>query len=144
MARLAKHGQEVGTLFFTTSAKRFMSDGMVLKNIEFGWKRLGTVKEGWTPEAVYLKQKAHQDDVMAAYPARKAYREALHAAAGLSKRWKLHAAIEMMPDDADGVWSEACDGYGDNCSLDVNEVSNLCKLYLAAIAEAKDSRKENV
>ena len=29
----------------------------------------------------------------------------LHAMAGQCKRWKLHQAVSMMPDDADGVWS---------------------------------------
>jgi hypothetical protein len=32
----------------------------------------------------------------------------------------------MMPDDCDGVWSECCDGYGDNIRADVDDVAKLC------------------
>ena len=43
-------------------------------------------------------------------------------------------AVTMMPDDADGVWSEACDGYGDNVHADVDDVAKLCALYRTALA----------
>jgi len=46
-----------------------------------------------------------------------------------------------MPDDCDGVWSEACDGFGDNISADVDEVGNLCRLYKNALAESADVKE---
>ena len=68
---------------------------------------------------------------LACKPAVAAYRAALRDMAGLSKRWKLHTAVTLMPDDPDGVWSEACDGYGDNVSADLDDVVELCRLYQA-------------
>ena len=53
---------------------------------------------------------------------------------------KLHAAIELMPDDPDGVWSEACDSYGDNCHASIDEIVHLCMLYRNAVAEGTEKR----
>ena len=61
--------------------------------------------------------------------------------AGLSKRWKLEAAVSMMPEDPDGVWSEACDGYCDNVHADIDEVAHLCRLYLTALDEAESYKQ---
>ena len=136
MAKLSAYGRiEVGTVNKLTSAKRYMSDGTVLKNIGFGWKVAGKVKPNFTPQEAFAKSAANQARALAENPAYAAYYKALHGMAGLSKRWKLHAAIELMPEDCDGVWSEACDGYGDNVHADVDEVGALCRLYLAAMAE---------
>ena len=62
----------------------------------------------------------------------------LHDLAGLGKAWKLNSAVELMPDDPDGVWSEACDGYGDNVHADVSEIVELCGLYRAALREHEE------
>jgi hypothetical protein len=135
MAKLSAHGREVGTIHFLTKAKRYMSDGVVLKNIGFGWKIAGKIKDGITPEQAFNNASARAREYRADRPAYAAYRAELHNMAGLSKRWKLHAAIELMPGDADGVWSECCDGYGDNIHADINEVSRLCELYKASLRE---------
>lgn len=135
MAKLSAHGTEIGTVHFLTYAKRYMSDGVVLKNIGFGWKIHGKVKPGVTPEQAFNNAAERVRAYRAERPAYSAYRAALHNLAGLSKRWKLHACVELMPDDADGVWSEACDGYGDNIHADIEEVSELCKLYKESIRE---------
>jgi len=141
MAKLSAYGRiEIGTVYKLTSAKRYMSDGTVLKNIGFGWKVSGKVKPGFMPLDAYTKAAANQARALAENPAYSAYYKALHDMAGLSKRWKLHAAIELMPEDCDGVWSEVCDGYGDNVHADVDEIGQLCRLYLAAMAE-RDTRK---
>lgn len=55
----------------------------------------------------------------------------------------MHAAVQMMPGDPDGVWSEACDGYGDNVSADVDDVVALCRAYKVAMMEQDDIAKEN-
>ena len=59
----------------------------------------------------------------------------LHSLAGVGKAWKLHACVQLMHNDVDGVWSECCDGYSDNVHADVDEIAKLCRLY-------EDSRRE--
>ena len=135
MAKLRAHGTEVGTIYGLTGAKRYMSDGKVLKNLGFGWKLHATVKAGIDPAEAFQRAKAKEESFIASRPLWAAYRKELSELAGLSKRWKLHAAISLMPDDPDGVWSEACDGYGDNVHADVDEVSKLCTLYKLAMSE---------
>jgi hypothetical protein len=138
MAKISAHGTEIGTLYGLSNAKRYMSDGHVLKNNGFGWKLHSKVKPGISPQAAFANAKDRLETRLAEKPALAAYRHELHSMCGLSKRWKLHAAVSMMPDDCDGVWSEACDGYGDNISADVDEVGNLCRLYKAALAECSE------
>ena len=142
MAKLSAHGSVIGTIEFTSTAKRYMADGVVLKNHGMGWKLAGKVKAGITPDQAYKNAAIHQSEYMATRPAFAAYRRELHAMAGLCKRWKLHTAIQLMPDDCDGVWSEACDGYGDNVSVSVDEVAALCRLYIAACDEQKAIKAE--
>ena len=137
MAKLSAHGECVGTIDYISESKRYMSDGVILKNIGFGWKLAGKVKPYLNPLTVYQTAKAKYEIALESRPALAAYRKAIHEACGLSKRWKLVTAIELMPDDADGVWSEACDGYSDNVHLDVDEVAELCRLYSACVAEHK-------
>lgn len=137
MAKVSAHGATIGTVEFLTTAKRYMSDGTVLKNIGFGWKLYSRVKPHLTPEAAYEAAQERLKAKLEALPALAAYRKELHSMAGLSKRWKLHTAISMMPDDADGVWSEACDGYGDNIHADLDDIVTLCRLYRAIPSEAQ-------
>lgn len=134
MAKLYARGRTiVGEIEGLTRSTRYMSDGAILRNIGFGWKVYGRVKAGFSPEEAYARAKAAQETKLNARPtAYVQYKKALHNLAGLSKRWKLHAAIELMPEDPDGVWSEACDGYGDNVHADIEEIVELCKLYLLA------------
>ena len=106
MAKLSAHGSEIGRVYFTTSAKAYMSDGAILKNSGFGWKLAGKVKAGISPLEAYEAQKQKQVEYLALNPAIAAYRKELHSLAGLGKAWKLNAAISMMPDDCDGVRSE--------------------------------------
>lgn len=133
MAKLHAYGRTiVGEIIGLTRSTRYMSDGTLLRNIGFGWKVHGRVKDGFIVEEVFAKAKAKQEKALADHPSYAEYRRALHAMAGLSKRWKLHAAIELMPDDPDGVWSDACDGYGDNVHADIDEIVELCRIYRAA------------
>lgn len=141
MAKLSSHGREIGRVVYTTSIKAYFEDGKVLKNAGFGWKVAGKVKPEFTPASAFENASRRQAELLEKRPALAAYRKELHALAGISKRWKLHAAIELMPEDADGVWSEVCDGYSDNVHADVNEIDALCRLYLAACAEMKANRE---
>jgi hypothetical protein len=135
MAKVSAHGQIIGTIEFTTTAKRYMSDGVVLKNFGTGWKIHGKVKDGFTPQEAYEKAINRQNEARKTHPANFAYRKELHDLAPITKRWKLHTAVEMMPDDPDGVWSECCDGYCDNVSADIEDVVKLCMLYRNAVKE---------
>jgi len=142
MAKVSVHGSIIGTVYFTTSAKRYMSDGVILKDHGFGWKLVGKVKPEFTPQSAYAAAVERQRKVLSERPAVAEYRKVLHELAGVSKRWKLHAAVTLMPDDPDGVWSEACDGYGDNVSADVDEVAKLCRAYRVALMENKELATE--
>ena len=51
MAKISAHGREIGTVYFTTSAKRYMSDGKVLKNIGF---------ENWFPQEQVFPEEERQ------------------------------------------------------------------------------------
>lgn len=138
MAKICAHGQIVGTLEYITHAKRYMSDGVILKNHGNGWKLAGKVKQHATPQEAYDRGAAGLAEQLANKPHAAAYRKALFDMAGLSKRWKIHTAIGMMPDDADGVWSEVCDGYGDNVHADLDDVVELCMLYRVMMAAARE------
>jgi hypothetical protein len=141
MAKLKCHGQEIGTIYLTTSAKRYMSDGKILRNAGFGWKLYASCKAGFDPAEAFKRAQESLDAYMADKPAMAAYKKELHAMAGLCKRWKLHAAVELMGrDDPDGVWSEACDGYGDNVHADLDDIANLCRLFQAAVTEATEAK----
>ena len=141
MAKLSAHGNKVGQIDYLTYSKAYMSDGKVLKNSGFGWKLCAKVKPGVDVAQAFANKQRKQAEYFAEHPAYAAYRAALHDLAGLCKRWKLHTAITMMPDDYDGVWSEACDGYGDNVSASVDEVAKVCILYAAAMSEQQSSKQ---
>ena len=134
MAKISAHGSIVGTVEYLTKSKRYMSDGVILLNNGFGWKIGGKVKSHVTPQAAYDGARTRLAEKLAAWPEMAAYIRELHGMAGLCKRWKLHSAVTMMPDDCDGVWSECCDGYGDNVHADVDEVADLCRAYRAVMA----------
>lgn len=135
MAKISAHGTAIGTIHYSASSKMYMSDGKVLKNNGHGWKLYSTVKPHLTPTEAYNRAVANRAAKLAERPHLAAWTKALIEAAPLSKRWKLKLAISMMPQDPDGVWSEVCDGYGDNVHLDVDEVAELCRLYLLAEVE---------
>lgn len=56
MAKLSVHGKEIGTVYLTTKAKRYMSDGKILVNQGFGWKLGPKLKPGVTVEDAYQHQ----------------------------------------------------------------------------------------
>jgi hypothetical protein len=142
MAKLSAHGAIIGTIEYTAKTVRYMEDGKVLVNFGDGWKIRGKLKTGLSPQEAYAKAVKKQQDFLAARPAFRDYRILLHDLAPLSKRAKLHTCVEIMPDDCYGVWSDACDGYGDNIHASVDEVAALCAAYKAAIAEQKYFDKE--
>ena len=135
MARLSKHGCEIGRIHFLTKTAAYMSDGSILQNDGGGWRLAYTVKPGHTPADVYARRLELQQQADRDYPAAAAYRRELHRLAGMSVRWKLHEAVRLMPGDPDGVWSESCDGWGVRAAASVGEVVELCRLFRAKRAE---------
>lgn len=129
MAKLCAHGETVGTVDMLTKSTRYMSDGKILVNSGQGWKLYRKVKPEVAPKQAYEHAVAHQLEADRKFPAFAAYRKALHELCGVGKRWKLHTAVTMMPDDPDGVWSEVCDGYADNVHADLGDVVALCASY---------------
>jgi hypothetical protein len=140
MATLKKHGGELGRIIKLTFAMAHMADGTILWNKPGNWAVWGTVKKDRDPVEVYARAAASAAERDRQFPASAAYRRELHRLAGLGKAWKLHTAIQYMPGDPDGVWSEACDGYGDNVHADLDEVSHLMRLYHARVMEWQASK----
>ena len=142
MATLSKHGGEVGRIAYLTKIRAYMEDGTVLVHDGTGWRQLGKVKEGVTPrEALAKAQQRHKDHLENNYFLA-AYRKALHNLAPQSKRYLLHSAVEMMPGDPDGVWSELADHWDprQRISADLDEIVELCGLYESAQAEASRAK----
>lgn len=130
MAVLKKHGHEVGRVTLVRYVKAYMADGVILRNYGDGWKVGGKCKPGVTPEEAYAAQVRALGEVS---PAWQAYRNAIiKACPNAGKRCRLHLAIQMMPKDPDGVWSEVTDTIGGpRLQMDVGEIAELCRLYQA-------------
>jgi hypothetical protein len=97
MAKVHARGRSIiGTVEFTVGAKRYMSDGVILKpDGNGGWRVGGKLKPGIAPKAAYERAAAHHRDVLNRYTSLAAYRSALHAECGLHKRMRLHMTIEV-------------------------------------------------
>lgn len=133
MAKLSAHGGEIGRVEYAKFVKAYRVDGTILRNTGFGWKEYGKVKAGVTPQIALQHAREAQQARYALNPAYARFVKALIGAAGITKRWQLYTAIELMPDDPDGVWSTMDD---EGMSLGVDEVVELCRLYKAALDEA--------
>lgn len=140
MATLSKHGQEVGRYSTIRYTKAFFANGDVLINRGFGWKEFGHVKPGVDPRTVCPKVQATIDQKIKDHPIWAQYRKAIMEIP-LSQRWKMITALEALGDDGDGIWSEVCDGCGDNISLSLDEVYELIHLRNAADQEIKSEKE---
>ena len=131
MAVLKKHGHEVGRVTLVKYVKAYMADGVILRNYGDGWKVGGKCKPGVTPEEAYATQVRALGEVSTGW---QAYRNAIiKACPATGKRGMLHLAIQMMPDDPDGVWSEVTDTIGGpRLQMSVEEIAELCRLYKGA------------
>ena len=138
MAKLSAHGATIGKVEYVGKVKAYCADGKVLKNDGSGWKLHGKLKAGVTPEQAFENAKARQAEHFRTRPAYAEYHRFICSLAGIGKRWKLISCLMMMPNDIDGIWSECCDGYGDNVHADVDDIARLCQLYRDAKAEADD------
>lgn len=137
MATLSSKGKnEIGRIEGLTKTLAYFDNREILVNYGFGWKLYGKIKPDCNPAESYRKQinKIAESDKKRPFYA--AYKKAL-IRAGHSKRSLLHTAIELMPDDPDGVWSETCDSYGNNLHVSIEDICELCKLYKLSLEESK-------
>lgn len=121
MAKLSAHGRELDRREYCDCRIAVMSDGNVMRNFGQGWKLYKKVKPG-VDIAQYAK------DLRAKYDARPevfhSYIKALIDCTDLEHRARLHMAIDLMPEDPDGVWSEMDMGYH---SVDIEDVVRACR-----------------
>lgn len=141
MAKLSAHGTEVGRIEFTKKVTSYHSDGQVLVNHGDGWKLYGKVKPDITPLQAYQHTKEIQDQHLRDNPHFKNWYKAI-TRYGLSKRVYIIMAIECMPDDPDGVWSELTDTYDYHAKMNwtIDEVVELCRLFKLAELETKERK----
>lgn len=134
MAKLSAHGrEELLRLEYPTHRLAVMSDGKILKNSGSGWREFKRLKPEVNPVDYAIRTKATYDARPRSFHA---YVKAVMDAVTLENRWRLHAAIELMPTDPDGVWSELDSFSGP--LVEIDECVELCRLYQSAVEEAKE------
>lgn len=141
MAKLKAHGRELGQIEQLLARFAYMSDRQILKDTGAGWKLYKHVKEGHSAAENFARRQAEYDKFLQDRPRLAEYTRAMkRACRNVGTRRRLYFAIEVMPDDPDGVWAEACDHPYDEHAphLGVEEVVRLCKLHIAAEEEARE------
>lgn len=133
MTTVSAHGREVGRIYYTTFAKAYMEDGVILITNAGKWTVYGRCRSGFTPEQAYAIARRTQDDLYMRNPALKVYRDRLRSVAGIGKAWKLHSAIQHLGEDIDGIWSECCNGYGGTIHATPEEIGELVRYYNMAL-----------
>lgn len=139
MAKLCAHGSELARRETPTGRIVVMSDGNIMRNDGFGWKRWRKLKAGVDPQEYARKFNAGTESIP---PEVRAYIQALQDTCDLAHRARLHTAISLMPNDPDGVWSELDDCAG--CSPDLDDIVKACRVYESAMdaIRAKDAAEQ--
>lgn len=133
MAKLSANGRELLRLEFIGYRRAYMESGYILVNYGHGWTRDAKLKPGVDPVAYAESRRAKREELNRTRPCYAEYRDALVKAVRLEHRGKLNNAIDLLPGDPDGVWSEC----HEEMEIDQNMCADLCRLYAAAEAEAK-------
>ena len=131
MATLRKHGKELARIEFARFTKVFCADGKILKNRGDGWKISATVKPGFNPVDVAATAVRRNQEKLDACPNWARFIK-LVTRWGVRTRCMLVTAIEMMPEDPDGVWS-TMDDHGKH--FDLEDIVELCKAFCAGDPE---------
>lgn len=135
MAKLSAHGVELERFEYATCRTAIMGDGQILRDGGSGWKLYKKLKAGVDPTEYAQRQRAKYD----ARPAVSLeFIRLMKDAAPLSLRWRLFAAIELMPNDPDGVWSEMDDSFNGN-PVSIDECCKLCALYRAVCEQRTET-----
>lgn len=135
MATIYKHGGEVGRIDKLTFSMLFCEDGKILRNHGAGWRIWRKVKQDVVC-GVHGAYRRCRDDYAAnleAMPAFAHWRRLVHEFP-LRKRALVVYAVQHLPEDPDGLWSELEDM---GCPVSHGEANALLHAYRAANAEAK-------
>ena len=103
MACLSKNGSEVFRVEALKYSLSFRSNGRVLKNEGFGWKR---VNLSMSFESALEKHRATQANLSRAYLD---YRAAVQSEFPLPVRWQYLTLRDLLGDDIDGIYSDLQD-----------------------------------
>lgn len=133
MASLNKNGEELFRLDLLRESRSYRSNGFVLINHGFGWKRgknHGPEKIG----EVIEQRKANEEKLRQERPFFCEYRKSIQAEFPLSIRWKYLAAENMLGDDLDGIWATLDD---DGIRVDLQDLFRIRVLRDAMERENK-------
>ena len=136
MATLSKHGEELGRIELLTSKIAYFSDGKILRNNGNGWKLYRKVKPGVDPMEAFQARVAAQAQFLDVRPCFVEFKRLFHSMFSFSHRYMAKTGLEMLGNDADGLWSELNDMAHIDC--DISELVELCRLYEASCEEAKE------
>lgn len=139
MAKLSAHGVELARRETPNSRIAVMSDGQIMRNYGQGWKLWKKLKPGVDAVQYAAKFKAKTEAIPREV---QSYISALIDACDLEHRARLNMAIELMPNDPDGVWSEF-DNY-EGYELDLDDIVKACRCYEWAIEAIKAEREVQV
>lgn len=131
MACLSKNGSEVFRVDALKYSLSFRSNGKVLKNEGFGWKR---VNLSMSFESALEKHRALQVNLSRAYLD---YRRAVQSEFPLPVRWQYLTLRDLLGDDIDGIYSDLQDRqiYTDLDTL--HELHDLYRAYRADVEARK-------
>jgi hypothetical protein len=116
MARLSKQGHEIDRAELLMKTFSLRSNGAILVNKGDGWK-VAKLKEGKTWETV----KACAANVT---PEFAEYRKLVLDEVPLTRRHEFVAAVQILADDVDGLWSTLDDaGWG----IDIDTLAEICE-----------------
>lgn len=135
MASLNKNGTELFRLHLLREDRSYRSNGVVLINKGFGWKKGKTYDD---IHAIIEQRKATEEKVKRNLPCFVKYRKAVQDEFPLSIRWKYLAAAEMLGDDIDGIWSSLDD---DRISVSIEDIAHIHNLREASLLEMKKSKE---
>jgi len=136
MAKLSAHGDELYRIKTVQYEQSYRSDGYVLRNYGNGWKVRGTIKDGMTPAEGANRARQRTNEKRQKFPAYARFVD-LASQYGLKNRSLAMTAIEVMPDDPDGVWSTLDDWYEVRGCFSFDDINELCVAYHAALDEQK-------
>lgn len=135
MASLNKNGTELFRLHLLREDRSFRSNGVVLINRGFGWKKGKSY--GDQIHNIIAQRKAKEEQVKRDFPCFVKYRKAVQDEFPISIRWKYLAAAEMLGDDIDGIWSTLDD---DRISVSIEDIAHIHNLRGASLLEMKHSK----
>lgn len=125
-----------------TARFRLMSDGVTLRNAGYGWKVWRRIKRGVPVEELFRKRQELLEQQRHERPDFHEYADTLAKMVSLKLRGYVHSAVSMLPDDADGVYSELVDHSPVGDALSFEDCEDLCWKFRMALREAEKLRSQ--